>query len=137
MATIFHSIGAATALSATSKSNVLDSNKFHVPSRRSLSGISSFFRISDLAFGFCCYYFFFLRRVFRFFGSERKASFFCVRSELNSGSNPRARRADHLVMNAVAIQHSCPFSLSILVLGLHFSLSFFIVLNLRHWIIKF
>ncbi|GMN43235.1 hypothetical protein TIFTF001_012439 [Ficus carica] len=32
--------------------------------------------------------------------SERKASFVCVRSEMKP--NPRARRADHLVMNAVA-----------------------------------
>ncbi|PON69143.1 hypothetical protein TorRG33x02_259700 [Trema orientale] len=73
MATIFQGLGATTALSP--KSNSLDSTKLHVPSSRtSLSG--------------------------------RKVSFFCIRSEgklsPNPGSNPRARRADQLVANAVA-----------------------------------
>ena len=51
-------------------------------------------------------------------------NFFCIRSE--GKLNPRAKRADHLVINAVAVKHSCPFLFSLfLVLGFQFSFPLF------------
>lgn len=115
MAAVFQGLGAVTALSVP---NSLESRKFLVPSRKSLSGFSSAGFLCDTKCG-CLWrledYVYLLMCIFDFwlvwFDTERKASFLVVRSDgrLVPRSNVRGRRAEQLITNAVAVNHLLPF----------------------------